>query len=503
VEETRPGHAGKHVVILGAGPAGLTAAYELNRHSVPVTVLEKDPRFVGGLARTVEYGGYRFDIGGHRFFSKSREVEDLWSEIMGDELLTCARISRIYYRGKYFDYPLRPANALKNLGPIESLRCLLSYAWARFRPVRNPRSLEDWVRNQFGYRLFSIFFKTYTEKVWGISTSELSADWAAQRIKGLSLLETIRHALLPARFNAGKRDAVIKTLIDRFRYPRLGPGQLWERVRDQLVSTGQAVVLGAEVTSVRHARGAVRSVELREAAGTREISGTDFISTLPIRELIERCDPPLPMPVREAAARLKYRDFLTVAVVVTRASLFPDNWIYIHDPSVKVGRIQNFKNWSQDMVADQRTTCLGLEYFCFEGDGLWTSSDDDLVELARHELAALGICSPEEVAWGVTVRMPKAYPVYDDQYREQVAVVREYLQRALPNLSLVGRNGMHQYNNQDHSMMTALLAARNIALGTTYDVWNVNSEAEYHEESRPSDRDISGRFVPQRIDKAA
>ena len=492
----------RHVVILGAGPAGLTAAYELTKHGVPLTVLEKDPRFVGGIARTVEHEGYRFDIGGHRFFSKSQEVEDLWTEIMGEEMRSCGRISRIYYRGKYFDYPLKPLNALKNLGLVESFLCLLSYAWARVRPVRNPRSLEDWVRNQFGYRLFSIFFKTYTEKVWGISTKELSADWAAQRIKGLSLMETIRHALLPARFQAGG-DAVIKTLIDHFRYPRLGPGQMWERVRDQLLANGQHVELGSEVSSIHHSGGMVRSVVVNRGSESREVAGTDFISTLPIRELIEKCDPPLPAPVRDAAARLKYRDFLTVAVVVNRASLFPDNWIYIHDPTVKVGRIQNFKNWSADMVADPAKTCLGLEYFCFEGDGLWTSTDDQLVELARQELATLGICRPEEVAWGVTVRMRKAYPVYDDQYREHVTVVREYLQRALPNLHLVGRNGMHQYNNQDHSMMTALLAARNIALGTSYDVWKVNSEAEYHEEARASDRQFAGRAVPSRIDTKA
>ncbi|TME45975.1 MAG: NAD(P)/FAD-dependent oxidoreductase [Chloroflexi bacterium] len=495
--------ASKHVVILGAGPAGLTAAYELNRHGVPLTVLEKDPRFVGGLARTVERDGYRFDIGGHRFFSKSQEIEDLWTEMMGEQLRSCARISRIYYRQKYFDYPLKPVNALRNLGPIESMRCLLSYAWARMHPVKNPRSLEDWVRNQFGYRLFSIFFKTYTEKVWGISTSELSADWAAQRIKGLSLMETIRHAVVPARFQPHERGAVIKTLIDRFRYPRLGPGQLWEVVRDKLVAGGRRIELGAEVTSIRHSGGMIRSVAIQGASGRQVIEGTDFISTLPIRELIERCDPPLPTPVREAAAKLKYRDFLTVAVVVKRDSLFPDNWIYIHDPAVKVGRIQNFKNWSPDMVPDQRATCLGLEYFCFEGDGLWTSSDEELVDLGRRELATLGICRPEEVAWGATVRVQKAYPVYDDQYREHVAVVREYLERALPNLHLVGRNGMHHYNNQDHSMMTALLAARNIATGTTYDVWKVNSDAEYHEEARASDREIGGRHVPMRIDEAA
>jgi protoporphyrinogen oxidase len=492
--------AAKHVVILGAGPAGLTAAYELARHGVRLSILEKDPHFVGGIARTVEHKGYRFDIGGHRFFSKSQEIEDLWSEILGEEMRSCARISRIYYRHKYFDYPLRPLNALRNLGPIESLRCLASYVLARVRPVRQPRSLEDWVRNQFGYRLFSIFFKTYTEKVWGISTSELSADWAAQRIKGLNLMQTIWHALLPARFRAGGRDAVIKTLIDRFRYPRLGPGQLWERVRDELVSKGHAVRLGEQVIRVNHGQGALRSVVIEDAAGRRQVvEGTDFISTMPIRELVERCHPPLPASVGQAAASLKYRDFLTVAVVIKRASVFPDNWIYIHDPEVKVGRIQNFKNWSPDMVPDQRTTCLGLEYFCFEGDGLWTSSDAELVALATRELAALGICRPDEVAWGVAVRMPKAYPVYDADYREHVRVVRDYLAQSIPNLHLVGRNGMHQYNNQDHSMMTGLLAARNIALDAGYDVWKVNSEAEYHEEARPTDQDVSGRMVPRRL----
>ena len=483
-------------VILGAGPAGLTAAYELRRHRVPITVIERDPRYVGGIARTIEHQGYRFDIGGHRFFSKNQEIEDLWTEILGGEMLTRGRLSRIYYRDRYFDYPLRAVNALRNLGPVETLRCLASYARARLRPIPDPRTFEAWVSNQFGRRLFSMFFKTYTEKVWGMSTTDLSADWAAQRIKGLDLAEAIKRAILPERAGRG-RETVVTTLIDRFRYPRLGPGQLWEHVAALLAEQGFPVAMGQEVVAIHHDAGRVRSVHTRDRAGrVRELPGAEFISTLPIRELVERCDPPLPPAVRAAANSLRYRDFLTIAVVIDRAAVFPDNWIYVHEPGVRVGRIQNFKNWSPDMVPDPATTCLGLEYFCFAGDGLWESRDDDLVELAGRELARLGMCRPTEVRWGVVVRQPKAYPVYDDGYQRHLAVIREHLARALPNLHLVGRNGMHHYNNQDHSMMTALLVARNIALGTRYDPWKVNTAAEYHEEARPEDTDRSGRLVP-------
>jgi protoporphyrinogen oxidase len=486
----------KHVVMLGAGPAGLTAAYELMRHGVAVTVLEKDPAYVGGISRTVEHQGYRLDIGGHRFFSKSAEVEDLWSEVLGAELLTRGRLSRIYYKGKYFAYPLKATNALLNMGPIETIRCMSSYTWARIRPVKHPRTFEDWVSNQFGHRLFSIFFKTYTEKVWGISTSELSADWAAQRIKGLDLSQAIRSAFLPGG-KKKNRGAVIKTLIDEFRYPRRGPGQMWERVQSALTARGNAVVLGQEVVAIRTADGRVTSVVVRDSSGVmREASGTHFISTLPMRELVARFDPPAPPAIQAAANCLKYRDFLTVAVVVNRDNVFPDNWIYIHDPKAVVGRIQNFKNWSPEMVPNPKTTCLGMEYFCFEGDGLWASSDEQLVELAKRDLARLRMCKPEEVAWGVVVRQPKAYPVYDETYKQHVAVIADYVGEYLPNLQLVGRNGMHHYNNQDHSMMTALLAARNIALGTRFDPWKVNTDAEYHEEARLEDEDRSGRLVP-------
>src|SRR5207249_1638054 len=484
---------------MGAGPAGLTAAYELLKRDVPVTVVEKDSKQVGGLARTVEHNGYRFDIGGHRFFSKNDEVEALWTEILGPEMLNRGRLSRIYYRGRFFAYPIQAFNALWNLGPLEAFLCLASYLRARLRPVKNPRSLEEWVRNQFGWRLYSIFFKTYTEKVWGISTKELSADWAAQRIKSLDLWVVIRSALLP-KGKPRKRGEIVTTLIDRFRYPRLGPGQMWERVAEIAAAKGHPVLLGQSVTSIHLAGGAVTAVVTTETDGrTQTHSGTDFISSIPIRELVGRLDPPAPEHVRKAADSLGYRDFISIALMINRPHVFPDNWIYIHDPSVRVGRIQNFKNWSPDMVPDQSKTCLGLEYFCFEGDGMWTMPDDQLVELAKKELGQLSICSPADVFDGVVVRQQKAYPVYDDQYQAHVAVVRDYLATALPNLQLAGRNGMHKYNNQDHSMMTALLVARNIAAGSVLDPWKVNADAVYHEDIRLGERDLSGRQVPERV----
>ena len=478
--------------MLGAGPAGLTAAYELTRHGLPVTVLEQDPERVGGIARTAEHHGYRFDIGGHRFFSKNQEVEDLWTEILGPDLLVRERTSRIYYRGRYFDYPLRPLNAFRNLGPLETALCLLSYARAKLRPRRTVRSVEDWVTNQFGSRLFRIFFKTYTEKVWGIPTSEISADWAAQRIKGLDLVQVVRTALFPQR-GTSDRGRLIKTLIDSFRYPRLGPGMLWERVRLQVESRGGEVRLGVQVSGLRRERG--RVVAALTPAG--EVAGDEFISSLAIRDLVAGLDPPAPPEVQAAAAALGYRDFVTVALMVDRAELMPFNWVYVHDPEVKVGRIQNFKAWSPEMVPDPTKTCLGLEYFCFEGDGLWSAPDAELLELAKRELAQLGLCGPEEVFDGAVVRQRKAYPVYDEGYQENVEVIRTWLERELPNLHLAGRNGMHKYNNQDHSMMTALVVARNIAAGAGLDPWKVNADAEYLEEVRGDE--TGGRLVPARL----
>ena len=486
------------MVILGAGPAGLTAAYELDKHGVPTTVLEADHRYVGGIARTVEHQGYRFDIGGHRFFSKNQEVEDLWTEILGDEMLVCGRLSRIYYRGKYFDYPLKAFNALRSLGLVETVLCMASYALAKLRPRRPVRSFEDWTVNQFGARLYRIFFKTYTEKVWGIPTTELSADWAAQRIKGLDMVSVIKNALLP-KPKSEDRGKVIKTLIEEFRYPRLGPGMLWERVRDILAEHGRPVKMGHRVERVRHQGGLVRSVVATDAEGeSHELAGTDFVSSLPIRELVRSLDPPAPPAVREAADKLEYRDFLTVALMVDVPDLFPDNWIYVHEPGVQVGRVQNFKAWSKEMVPDPSKCCLGLEYFCFEGDGLWTMKDEDLVELATAELESLNMVPRDKILGGAVVRQPKAYPVYDDDYQDHLAVIRDWARANLANLHFCGRNGMHKYNNQDHSMMSALVVARNIALEAGLDPWKVNADAEYHEGAR-DEKDATGRLYPERI----
>jgi protoporphyrinogen oxidase len=468
------------VVIIGAGPAGLTAAYELIKHGRRALVVEQDPHYVGGLARTIQFKTFRFDIGGHRFFSKSPEIEQLWEEICGEDFLRRPRLSRILYRGKFFDYPLKAANALRGLGIPESAACVLSYLRSAAFPRRPEVSFEDWVVNRFGRRLFEIFFRTYTEKVWGMPCAEISADWASQRIKGLSLPTAIINALLPRRHRADGR--TIKSLIDSFRYPRLGPGMMWELARDRVVTAGGSVEMGKRVTAIRHDGRRVLEIEAECVDGrTERIAGSHFISSMPLRDVMQRWEPAPPPDVLAAARALTYRDLVLVALVVRRANLFPDNWIYIHDPGVKVGRIQNFRAWSPDMVPDPELSCLGLEYFCSEGDGVWTMSDPDLVATAGRELAHLGLVGPAELEDGTVVRATKAYPVYDPHYEARVRVIRQYLEHGFSNFQVVGRNGMHKYNNQDHSMMTALLAARNI-LGGRFDVWRVNADAEYHEE---------------------
>ncbi|PTY05942.1 FAD-dependent oxidoreductase [Opitutaceae bacterium EW11] len=486
------------LLVIGAGPAGLTAALESQKTGQSTAVVEKDPTYVGGISRTVQYHGYRFDIGGHRFFSKSDEVTRWWKERLPDDFISVKRMSRIFYRRKFFDYPLKPWNALSGLGLFTSIACVCSYGWARLFPIKPERSFQDWVTNRFGKRLFSIFFKTYTEKVWGIPTNELSADWAAQRIKGLSLSSAIVNAFKGKQKKKGS--AVIKTLIDTFQYPRLGPGQMWEKAASDFVGQGGSLEMGARATKILHRDGRVVGVEIRWADGTvRTVEAEHYIVSMPLRETVLAFDPPLPEAAREAAKRLSYRDFLTVALVVEGENPFPDNWIYIHDPSVKLGRIQNFKNWSDALIGRPGTTCLGLEYFCFEGDGLWNSPDDELIELGKRELAQLGLARAEQVKDGSVVRIEKAYPVYDPGYLERVDTIRRVLESAARNLQVVGRNGMHKYNNQDHSMMTALLAAKNLH-GGRFNLWNVNSDAEYHEEAKESP-DRSGRLMPDRLSR--
>jgi protoporphyrinogen oxidase len=483
----------KRVIAIGGGPAGLTAAYELVKHGVPVTVLEASRDRVGGLARTDRYKGFAFDIGGHRFFSKSREIEELWTEILGAEMLERGRLSRIYYGGKFYDYPLKAMNVLSNLGVINVALSLASYVYAKILPIRNARTFEDWTINSFGRRLYRTFFKIYTEKVWGIPCSEISADWAAQRIQGLSMFSLIKATLFPQRRKP--REKVIKTLIGAFRYPKLGPGQMWETVARLIADREGKVVLGAEVQRIVRGAGGIQEVVAIRNGREESFSGTHFLSSMPIRELVAGLSPVAPPGVLEAAWQLKYRDFLTVALIVDQPDIFPDNWIYIHDPNVRLGRIQNFKNWSPFMVPDARLTCLGLEYFCSEGDDLWSRSDPDMIALGQQELARIGLVDPARVIDGCVVRMKKAYPVYDERYAEHVARIREFFEKEAPNLQLIGRNGMHKYNNQDHAMMTGLLAARNI-LGGDFDLWKVNSDAEYHEEGKVDD---SARAVPRRI----
>ena len=465
------------VVVIGAGPAGLTAAYELqkaNKGHRPI-VFEASAD-VGGIARTESYKGFRFDIGGHRFFTKVSEVEALWREVGGRDFILRPRMSRIYYRGKYYDYPLKIFNALSNMGPVEATQIMLSYMKWRVSPHPEEENFEQWVTNRFGRRLFEHFFKSYTEKVWGIPCTEIRADWAAQRIKNLSLTKAVLNAL------TGANDTT--SLIEEFEYPRLGPGQMWERFRDRVRENGGEVRMRSAVTKVRRDGARVTGVDVVDYAGASPrrygVDADWFVNSMAIKDLIHAFDPPPPPDVVAAANRLKYRDFLIVTLILDHPDPFPDNWIYIHAPEVKVGRIQNFRSWSPDMVPDPGKASIGMEYFCHEGDGLWTSSDADLVAAAARELEYLGLAKATNVVDGAVIRQPKAYPVYDGDYREALDVVQKWI-LTLENFQTVGRNGMHRYNNQDHSMLTAMLAARNI-VGESHDIWNVNVERSYHED---------------------
>jgi len=484
----------ERVVIVGAGPAGLTCGYELARNGRAVVIVEQDTQQVGGLARTIEYKGFRFDIGGHRFFSKNAEIEALWTELMGERMRVRRRLSRIYYRGRYFRYPLEPLEALRKLGPLEAVRCLLSYLRAQRYRQAPIGSFEDWVVHAFGRRLYEIFFRSYTEKVWGVPCSEISAEWAAQRIKGLSFASLMR-SFIPggARGSGG-----IKTLVDRFRYPPHGPGEVWERVADLIEKKRGVLRMGERLVRVAHSAGRVTSITTQSGTALHVHEGDHFISTMPMAQLISSLDPPAPEEVIANARALRYRDFITVAVILERENVFPDNWIYIHDHRVQVARIQNFKNWSAEMVPDPRLTMLGLEYFCFEGDALWSASDEQLVAMARGELVTLGLAQASDIIDGVVVRQSKAYPMYDHTYRTNVARIRTFLDLAASNLQVAGRNGMHKYDNQDHAMLTGLMAARNV-MGSSFDLWRVNSDAEYLEDdaaSEAADCENEERRVP-------
>jgi protoporphyrinogen oxidase len=471
------------IIVIGAGPAGLTAAYALMKAGRSGIVLESDS-VVGGIARTVERDGYRFDIGGHRFFSKVKQIEELWDEMLGEPMLRRPRMSRIFYGGKFYDYPLRASNALRNMGLLRAASCMMSYGKARLLPNRDPKNYQEWVTNKFGAKLFDMFFRSYTEKVWGIPCSQIGADWAAQRIKGLSLAEAVRNAIFGARKNGG----VVTTLIDEFKYPRHGPGQLWENVTRTIRARDWEVRMNTRVTGVMRSvqsdgSSRIESVKSVDASGNSSGTAASHVfSSMPLRNLLNGMTPPPPPDVLAAANTLKYRDFLTIVLVIDKADMFPDNWIYVHEPAVRMGRIQNFKNWSPYMVPDQSKTCLGLEYFVNEGDDLWSAPDEKLIQLGYDELTKIGLAFGPLLK-GYVVRMPKAYPVYDTGYQQRLDVIRTWL-RTVDNLYCVGRNGQHRYNNQDHSMATALIAAANVTSGDERDPWAVNEDAEYHEIAR-------------------
>ena len=478
----------KRVVVIGGGPSGLTAGYELADAEIPVTVLEKHS-IVGGIARTESYKGFLFDMGGHRFFSKSEVVNEFWDKLLSDRFLIRPRQSRIYYRRRFYDYPLRALNAFRNLGLIESCLIMLSCLWWKAFPYKQENTFEEWVTNRFGRRLFKMFFESYTEKVWGIGCSELSADWAAQRIKGLSLKTAVLTAL-------GKKDKGIKTLIESFKYPEKGPGMMWEEVASRIVSKGSDVCLSSNVTRINRIGSLIESVEVlsERSEDCDSHDGSHFISSMPLSELVLKMNPPAPENVRCAAERLRYRDFLTVCLIVDKPHVFSDNWIYIHDSNVKVGRIQNYKNWSPKMVPVEGKSSLGLEYFCNEGDSTWSMADDELVELAKQEMESLGLLEVEHVTDGCVFRVEKSYPVYDATYREHVRVLREFVQE-FDNLQTIGRNGLHRYNNQDHAMLTGIIAARNVINDSQEDVWSVNEDKQYHEEVSDDESQSEPQFT--------
>jgi protoporphyrinogen oxidase len=490
----RQSSSSRQFVVIGGGPAGLTAAYQLAKRGHLPVVIEKT-HTVGGIARTESYKGYHFDMGGHRFFTKSKEVQDLWYEILGDEFLTRNRLSRIYYRKRFFNYPLKPANALMGLGMFEAVRILASYVRWTLLPYRQEDTFEQWVTNRFGKRLFDIFFKSYTEKVWGIPCSELRAEWAAQRIKDLSL----KTAVFNMFFKSRKK--VVKTLIDAFEYPRLGPGMLWRQVKSIIERCGAEVLMEAEVVAIHRNGMRVESVDVAVSGQVKRVYGTDFISSMPVTEFIQRLDPPAPEPIRKAARALKYRDFLTVCLVVNKENLFPDNWIYIHEPDVKVGRIQNFSNWSPDMVPVRGTSSLGLEYFCNEGDDLWSLPDDELIDLGRRELRQLGLANGEDISDGCVFRVPKSYPVYDSDYAAVLDSIKQFV-NSFENFQTIGRNGLHRYNNQDHAMMTGSLAVKNAVDGEHHDLWSVNTDQEYHEEVKVEEVQTPDQVAPELMESA-
>lgn len=430
---------------------------------------------VGGLSRTVTRNGFRFDIGGHRFFTKNAEVQALWHDALGQELLQRPRLSRIYYRNNFFSYPLRPMNALVGLGPFTSLHVLSSFAWRQLFPKRPEKSFEDWVSNRFGHKLYSIFFRTYTEKVWGVPCSELSADWAAQRIRNLNMGRAVLDAL------GLRRGAKVASLIETFEYPRLGPGQMYEAFAAQAQKSGAHVLTQTRVVALRHDGTRITALELQRDSGARETCEVEgVVSTMPLSELVLALQPVAPQAVVEAARGLRYRSMLTVNMILKTDRLPPDCWIYVHAPEVCACRVQFFRNWSPAMAPDPSLNSISLEYFLFEDEPLWKAPDSEWIETGKADAGRLKFLSPETIRDAFVVRSPKAYPLYDESYLARVATIRQYLAR-FGNLACAGRYGQFRYNNMDHSVLTGLLAARRLC-GQAVDPWAVNEDAQYLEE---------------------
>ncbi|MGI6779033.1 MAG: NAD(P)/FAD-dependent oxidoreductase [Acetivibrionales bacterium] len=466
----------KKVVIMGAGPAGLSCAYHLSKNGIKPILIESENQ-VGGISKTIRYKDYYFDLGGHRFFTKFDEVNKLWSKILGNQFKKKPRLSRIYYKNKFFNYPLTPLNALMGVGVFDTAAIILSYISSRLFPSPKEETFEQWVSNRFGKKLYLIFFKTYTEKVWGIPCSSIQAEWAAQRIKGLSLSSAVKNALFkPANTS-------IKTLINEFNYPVYGPGMMYNEIKNKVEQNGGRILLNSRVIKVGHGNSHIENIEYIDSDGSEYIQeGTDFISSIPVTELIQILSPAPDIEVMASSEKLSYRSLITIDIIVDKENIFPDNWIYIHSPEVKLGRIQNFKNWSEKMVPDVKKTSLGLEYFCNENDDFWNMPDEKLFEIAASEVEKINICKASEIVDYTLVRVPKAYPVYNTGYRKHISTIENYLKK-FSNIQLIGRYGLFKYNNMDHSILTGLYAAQNIINGTyALDTWSVNTDKEYQEE---------------------
>jgi protoporphyrinogen oxidase len=501
--------AKKIAIIIGAGPGGLTAAHELlTRTDIHPIILERST-YMGGIARTIEYKGNRLDLGGHRFYSKSNRVMQWWLSqlpVASEEeaksanlrFLLRRRKSRIYFLRRFFDYPVQPTwQTLRNFGFQRALRIAASYLRSILFPVHPMKNLEDFFVNRFGRELYRIFFKSYTEKVWGVPCTQIKAEWGAQRIKKLSIGKAVGHFL---RLGGKKYDGVAQketetSLIETFLYPKLGSGQLWEEVARKVLAAGGEIVTGFEVDGIETQDGRVMAVSGKDAEGrSRRFAGDYFFSTTSVKELVNAMGEGVPAGVREIAAGLQYRDFITVGLLLKQlklrepgermGALIQDNWIYVHEKDVQVGRLQIFNNWSPYLVADPAQVWLGVEYFCQQGDALWSKTDEAMAQLAAEELARIGVIEQVDVLDSIVARMPKAYPAYFGAY-DRFAEVREYL-NGVENLFLIGRNGMHKYNNMDHSMLTAMTAVANICAGTTSkeNIWAVNTEEEYLEEQK-------------------